>query len=202
MTEAGQLWSRGLYSPLLSFTQRSLLAEGGGRACWGRVASRWQRGRQSPHLHDRQQELVALPEEAQDDAFKIPATHRRQIPERACLITANGVDKTKWTQHSEHSAAQPEVALGSVGRLSTLPPGTSACRVECCVHVPSCVWPLPSVSVLFCSSLLLGITHSCPRAIAHTDSSPGNTNNFPLGHICFSSGPGSVATLDCLVPTP
>lgn len=106
------------------------------------MASRWQGGRQSPHLHDRQQELVALPEEAQDDAFKIPATHRRQIPERACLITANGVDKTKWTQHSEHSAAQPEVALDSVGRLSMLPPGTSACRVECCVHVPSCVWPL------------------------------------------------------------
>ena len=195
-----QLWSRGC-SPLSSVSPKGHYwqrwAEPAG-VCGQQMAG----GRQSPHLHDRQQELVAFPEEAQDDAFKIPATHRRQIPERACLITANGVDKTKQTQHSEYSAAQPEVALDSGGRPSMLPPHTSACRIECHVHVLSCVWPLPSVSVLFCSSLLLGITHSCPRAIAHTDSSPGNTNNFPLGHICFPSAPGSVATPDCLVPTP
>ena len=51
------------------------------------------------------------------------------------------------------------------------------------------------------SSSLLVITHSCPRAIAHTDSSPGNTN-FPLGHVCSCSSldPGSVMIPDCLVP--
>jgi len=174
----------------------------GGRAHWGHVASRWQKGRQGPHLRDRQQVLVALPEQAQDDAFKIPATHRRQIPERACLITLNGVDKTIWTQHSEYSAAQPELDLDNLGCPSMLPPRISTCLVECLLLAPSCVWPLPSVSVLFCSSLLLGITHSCPRATAHTDSSPGNTNNFLLGYICFSSGPGSVAIPDCLVLMP
>lgn len=53
--------------------------------------------------------LIALPEEGQDDPFKIPATHKKQIPEGPCLITPNGVDKTKWTEHSEHAVAQPEL---------------------------------------------------------------------------------------------
>lgn len=33
------------------------------------------------HLHDDQQVLIALPQEIQDDAFKIPATPTRQICE-------------------------------------------------------------------------------------------------------------------------
>lgn len=59
--------------------------------------------------------LVALPEEGQDDAFKIPARHKRQIPEGPCLITPNGVAKTKWTPESQNQkapecpAAQPEL---------------------------------------------------------------------------------------------
>ena len=192
----------GAVVPFIQFHPKVIIGRRRGRAHWGHVASRWQKGRQGPHLRDRQQVLVALPKQAQDDAFKIPATHRRQIPERACLITLNGVDKTKRTQHSEYSAAQPELDLDSLGCPSMLPPRISICLVECLLLAPSCVWPLPSVSVLFCSSLLLGITHSCPRATAHTDSSPGNTNNFPLGYICFSSDPGSVAVPDCLVPMP
>lgn len=104
------------------------------------MASRWQKGRQGPHLSDRQHVLVALPEEAQDNAFKIPATHRRQIPERAYLITLIGVDKTKRTQHSKYSAAQPELDLDSLGCPSMLPPRISICLVECLLHAPSCVW--------------------------------------------------------------
>ena len=76
------------------------------------MASSQSRGTQrplgsSPHLHNIQQMLIALPEEGQDDPFKIPERHKRQIPEGSCLITPNGVDKTKWTEHSECSAAQP-----------------------------------------------------------------------------------------------
>lgn len=51
--------------------------------------------------------VVVLPEEGQDDPFKIPATHTRQIPEGPGAITPNMVDKTKRTEHSEDSAPQP-----------------------------------------------------------------------------------------------
>lgn len=78
--------------PLLSFNHKQ---KAGGRGHQGCVGRGWKRGRQSPHLHDSQQVLVALPEQGQDDAFKIPATHMRQIPERPCLITLDGVDKGK-----------------------------------------------------------------------------------------------------------
>lgn len=88
----------------------------GGRGSWGHVVRGWQRGRprpvgSCPHLHDIQQLLVFLPEEGQDDPFKVPATHTRQIPEGPGLITPTGADKTKWTAYSEASAAQPEVEL-------------------------------------------------------------------------------------------
>lgn len=62
-----------------------------------------------PHLYHVQQMLIALPEKGQDDPFKIPAIHKRQIPEEPYLITPNGVDKTKWTKHSECRVAQPEL---------------------------------------------------------------------------------------------
>lgn len=95
------------------------------------------KGQVEPHLHHGQQVLVALPEEAQDDAFKIPATHRRQIPERPCLITLNGVDKAKGTEHSEYSAARPELELDSSGCPSMSPPNISVHLVECLLHVTS-----------------------------------------------------------------
>lgn len=84
-----------------------------GRGSWGHVVRSWQRGRprpvgSCPHLRDIQQMLVFLPEEGQDDPFKVPATHMRQIPEGPGLI---GVDKTKWTDYSKASAVQPEVEL-------------------------------------------------------------------------------------------
>ena len=203
-TQGDRSWVAVVTGAVVPFIQLypKVLAEGRGESPPGACGQQMEKGRQGPHLGDRHHVLVALPEEAQDNAFKIPATHRRQIPERACLITLIGVDKTKRTQHSKYSAAQPELDLDSLGCRSMLPPRISICLVECLLHAPSCVWPLPSVSALFCSSLLLGITHACPRATAHTDSSPGNTNNVPLGCICFSSGPGSVVIPDCLVPMP
>lgn len=88
------------------------LAEGQAGACG-----------QRPHLHDGQQMLVALPEEGQDDSFKIPATYTRQILQGPCLITPNGVDKTTWIGHSEDSAAQPELELDG------------SCDAQACSHL-------------------------------------------------------------------
>lgn len=59
------------------------------RGSWGCAASSWQRGTDRSvgsnlYLHDSQQMVIALPEEGPDNAFKIPATHMKQIPGELC----------------------------------------------------------------------------------------------------------------------
>lgn len=71
--------------PFLSPTRKAIISRMQEAQALGTCGSGWQKGRQRPvgcssHLHHVHQMLIVLPEEGQDDPFKIPETHMDKCP--------------------------------------------------------------------------------------------------------------------------